>query len=118
MTGRWVGSIDSNAGPPGFEPVFGTYTLTLQLTQSGGNVTGPMTTDIHLAGTFAGGLSGKRIVGRVAVEPCGGPTNAPGVLNFSGTVDDPDGGPPSMQVSYQGTACGVGDYGQGTLTRQ
>jgi hypothetical protein len=116
VTGRWVGSVESNAGPPGYEPVFGTYTMTLDLVQSGSSVTGPMTTDVQLRGMAAGGVSGLRVDLRITVPPCGGPgpINQSGSLSLVGTISA-DGR--TMSVQYEGTACEQADYGRGVLTR-
>ena len=118
VTGRWVGSVDSTSGPPSFDPVFGTYTMTLQLTQSGANVTGTMTSDGSLGGQVAGGVSGRRIDLRITVAPCGGPTNRPGLFALTGNVREDAAVPATMDVTYQGTACEVADYGSGTLNKR
>jgi hypothetical protein len=118
VTGTWVGSIDSNAGPPGFEPVFGTYTLTLQLVQTGSGVTGTFDSVGAFSGTVQGGVSGDRATLYVSVAPCGGPGNSAGRVVLTGTVQNPGSAVLLMGVTYQGTPCGVADYGTGTLRRQ
>jgi hypothetical protein len=116
VSGTWIGPIESTAGPPGYEPVFGTYQMTLVLAQSGANVSGTFQSDVGLSGTAAGGVSGRTLTLRLAVAPCGGPGNAPGSLSLTGNV--PAFTTSSLVVDYLGTACGVGDYGHGTLTRR
>jgi len=118
VTGTWVGSIDSNAGPPGFEPVFGTYSLTLQLLQTGSGVTGTFDSVGAFSGTVQGGVSGDRATLAVTVAPCGGPGNSTGRVTLTGTVTNPGAATLLMDVAYQGTPCGVADYGTGTLRRQ
>jgi hypothetical protein len=116
VSGTWTGSVVSTAGPPGFEPVFGTYTLTLHLIQDGAHVTGSLSSDAAFSGTVAGGVSGDRVTLSVAVAPCGGPGNAPGSVSLTGTVRNPGAAAPILDVAYQGTPCGVADYGTGALT--
>jgi hypothetical protein len=116
VTGTWVGTVHSNAGPPGYEPVFGDYTLTLVLAQAGSGVTGSLASSAF-SGTVAGGVSGDRAVLAVAVAPCGGPGSATGSVSLVGTVRAGTSGPTLMDVTYQGTPCGVADYGAGTLSR-
>ena len=118
VTGTWVGDIDSNAGPPGFEPVFGTYSLTLQLVQTGSAVTGTFNSVGAFSGTVQGGVSGDRAILYVTVAPCGGPGNSTARVALTGTVTNPGAATLLMDVAYQGTPCGVADYGTGTLRRQ
>ena len=113
VTGTWVGSVDSNTGPPGFDPVFGTYTLTLELVQDGSHVTGTLVG--AFSGTIAGGVSGDRANLTVTVAPCGGPGNSVATVNLTGTVQNTFSGISVMSIKYQGTPCGVVDYGTGTL---
>jgi hypothetical protein len=113
VTGTWVGSVDSNTGPPGFAPVFGTYTLTLQLVQDGSHVTGALIG--AFSGTIAGGVSGDRANLTVTVAPCGGPGNLATTVNLTGTVQNTFSGIPLMNITYEGKPCGVVDYGTGTL---
>jgi hypothetical protein len=117
VTGTWVGTIVSTAGPPGFEPVFGTYTLTLHLVQDGSSVTGTLESVDAFSGTVLGGVSGDRVTLAVTVAPCGGPGNLPGKVALAGTVQNPGSATLRMGVAYQGTPCGVADYGTGTLQR-
>ncbi len=115
VTGTWSGPIESTAGPPGYEPVFGTYRMTLVLAQTGSDVTGTLTSDTAFSGTVAGGISGNGLTLRVAVAPCG-PTGGPsGTATLTGTISG--GSPSTLSVSYVGTPCGVEDHGQGVLTR-
>ena len=118
VTGTWVGSMDSNAGPPGFEPVFGTFTVTLRLVQAGSGVTGTFDSVGAFSGTIQGGVSGDQAILTVTVAPCGGPGNSTGRVILTGTVQNPGSAPLLMGASYQGTPCGVADYGTGTLRRQ
>jgi hypothetical protein len=113
VTGTWVGPVDSNTGPPGFDPVFGTYTLTLELVQDGSRVTGTLVG--AFSGTVAGGVSGDRASLTVAVAPCGGPGNSAATVVLSATVQNTFSGVPLMNIAYQGTPCGVVDHGTGTL---
>ena len=117
VTGTWVGTIVSTAGPPGFEPVFGTYTLTLRLVQDGSSVTGTLESVDAFSGTVLGGVSGDRVTLTVTVAPCGGPGNSTGKVALAGTVQNPGSATLLMGVAYQGTPCGVADYGAGTLQR-
>jgi hypothetical protein len=116
VTGTWVGPIESTAGPPGFEPVFGTYTLTLHLVQAGSGVTGSFASNAF-SGTITGGVSGDRAILTVAVAPCGGPAGPPRTVSLTGTVRNIGLAAEAMDVTYQGTPCGVADYGAGTLLR-
>jgi hypothetical protein len=118
VTGTWVGDIDSNAGPPGFEPVFGTFSLTLRLVQTGSGVTGTFNSVGAFSGTVQGGVSGDRATLYVAVAPCGGPGNSTARVTLTGTVTNPGAVTLLMDVAYQGTPCGVADFGTGTLRRQ
>jgi hypothetical protein len=113
VTGTWVGSVDSTDGPPSFDPVFGTYTLTLILVQHGSNVTG--TLGGAFSGTLSGSVSGDRAVLVVNVAPCGGPGNLAATVSLTGTVQNPGSANPAMSVTYQGTPCGVADHGTGIL---
>jgi len=115
VTGTWVGEIDSNAGPPGFEPVFGTYALTLRLVQAGSTVTGTFESVNAFSGTVTGGVSGDRATLQVNVTPCGGPAPGPATVALIGTIRNPGAAAPILDVSYQGTPCGVADYGTGAL---
>jgi hypothetical protein len=115
VTGTWVGSVDSNTGPPGFDPVFGTYTLTLRLVQDGSHVTGTLVG--AFSGNIEGGVSGDRASLLVTVAPCGGPGNLVATVHLTGTVQDTFSGIPLMRITYLGTPCGVVDYGTGTLRR-
>jgi hypothetical protein len=115
VTGTWSGPVESNAGPPGYEPVFGTYRMTLVLTQTGSSVTGTLASDAAFSGSVAGGVSGNTLTLRVGVAPCGPPGGSSGTVTLTGTVAA---GPPDrMSVSYLGTPCGVEDHGQGILSR-
>ena len=118
VTGTWVGSMDSNAGPPGFEPVFGNFSLTLQLVQTGSGVTGTFDSVGAFSGTIQGGVSGDRATLVVTVAPCGGSGNSTGRVALTGTVQNPGSAILLMEVAYQGTPCGVADYGTGTLRSQ
>jgi hypothetical protein len=118
VTGTWVGSVDSNAGPPGFEPVFGTFSLTLQLVQTGSGVTGTFDSVGAFSGSVQGGVSGDRATLAVTVAPCGGPGNSTGRVVLTGTVKNPGSAILLLDVAYQGTPCGVADYGTGILRRQ
>jgi hypothetical protein len=116
VTGTWVGSIESTTGPPGYDPNLGQYTMTLVLTQSGANVTGTVSSDSAYQGTLAGAVAGSRLQAKLTVNPCnqlgqGGLLNMTGLVGTAGTVT-------TMQVDYLGDACGVVDYGTGTLTKQ
>jgi hypothetical protein len=116
VSGTWTGPVTSTAGPPGFEPVFGTYTMTMMLVQDGAHVTGTLSSDSAFSGTVAGGVSGDRVTLSVAVAPCGGPGNAASSVSLTGTVRNPGAAAPILDVAYQGTPCGVADYGTGALT--
>jgi hypothetical protein len=116
VSGTWTGDVESTAGPPGFEPVFGTYRMTLILLQDGAHVTGTLSSDSAFSGTVAGGVSGDRVTLAVAVAPCGGPGNQAATVSLTGTVRNPGAAVPVLDVAYQGTPCGVADYGTGTLT--
>ena len=113
VTGTWVGSVDSTSGPPSFDPVFGTYTLTLELVQDGSHVTGTLAG--AFSGTIAGGVSGDRANLAVTVAPCGGPGNPVATVILTGTMQNTTSGIPLMSIAYQGTPCGVADYGTGVL---
>jgi len=113
FTGTWVGSVDSSTGPPGFDPVFGTYTLTLELVQDGSRVTGTLVG--VFSGTIAGGVSGDRAILTVTVAPCGGPGNSVATVVLTGTLQNSTSGSPLMSIAYQGTPCGVADFGTGIL---
>ena len=113
FAGTWVGSVDSSTGPPGFDPVFGTYTLTLRLVQDGSHVTGTLVG--AFSGTIAGGVSGDRANLIVTVAPCGGPGNLAATVVLTGTVQSAASGIPLMNITYQGTPCGVADHGTGIL---
>ena len=113
VTGTWVGSVDSTSGPPSFNPVFGTYTLTLELVQDESHVTGTLAG--AFSGTIAGGVSGDRANLTVTVAPCGGPGNSVATVVLTGTVQEAPSGIPLMTIAYQGTPCGVADYGTGVL---
>ncbi len=115
VTGTWSGPVESNAGPPGYEPVFGTYRMTLALAQTGSSVTGTLASDTAFSGSVAGGVSGSTLTLRVGVAPCGPPGGAAGTVTLDGTVST--GSPGTMNVTYVGTPCGVEDHGQGVLTR-
>jgi|MudIll2142460700_1097286.scaffolds.fasta_scaffold549059_2 hypothetical protein len=117
VTGTWVGSIESTTGPPGYDPNLGQYTMTLVLTQSGANVTGTVSSDSAYKGTLAGAVAGSRLQAKLTVNPCGGAGQPVGTLNLSGVVAA-TGTIITMQVDYMGDACGVVDYGAGTLTKQ
>ena len=54
VTGTWVGTVDSTDGPPGFNPVFGSYTLSLDLVQAGSSVTGTFRSVGAFDGTIVG----------------------------------------------------------------
>ena len=113
LTGIWVGEITSTTGPPAYDPNFGTYQMTLELFQSGANVTGTFHTDISLTGTVSGWVAGWRTQLSLKFAPCS--AFSPGPVNFTGTVSEPG---TTMAVQYEGTPCGSVDYGTGTLTRQ
>ena len=113
FNGTWVGSVDSTTGPPSFDPVFGTYTLTLELVQDGSHVTGTLAG--AFSGTIAGGVSGDRANLTVTVAPCGGPGNSVATVVLTGTVQEAPSGIPLMTIAYQGTPCGVADHGTGIL---
>ena len=117
VTGTWAGGVDSTDGPPGFNPVFGSYTLTLDLVQTGSSVTGTFRSVGAFDGTIVGGVSGVRAILTVSVPPCGGPGNLPGTVQLEGTVQDPGSAIVLMEIAYQGTPCGVADYGTGVLRR-
>ncbi len=115
VTGTWSGPIESNAGPPGYEPVFGTYRMTLALAQTGSSVTGTLASDGAFSGSVAGGVSGNTLTLGIGVAPCGPPGGSSGTVTLTGTVLA--GSPGTMNVSDVGTPCGVEDHGQGVLTR-
>jgi hypothetical protein len=113
VTGIWVGPIISTTGPPSYDPNFGTYQMTLDLNQSGANVTGTFHTDISLSGTVSGWVAGWRTRLTLKFAPCS--AFSPGPVDFTGVVNDPG---TSMAVQYEGTPCGSVDSGTGTLMRQ
>jgi hypothetical protein len=113
VTGTWVGPITSTTGPPSYDPNFGTYQMTLDLVQSGANVTGTFHADISLSGTVSGWVAGWRTQLAFKFAPCS--AFSPGPVNFTGTVSSPG---TTMAVQYEGTPCGSVDFGTGTLTRQ
>jgi hypothetical protein len=113
LTGTWVGEITSTTGPPGYDPNFGTYQMTLELNQSGATVTGTFHADISLSGTVSGWVAGRRTQLSLQFAPCS--AFSPGPVKLTGTVSDPG---TTMAVQYEGTPCGSVDVGTGTLTRQ
>lgn len=117
VTGTWVGTVDSTDGPPGFNPVFGSYTLSLDLVQAGSSVTGTFRSVGAFDGTIVGTVTDDRAVLTVIVPPCGGPGNPPGTVQLVGTVQDSGTAIVLMGIAYQGTPCGVADYGTGLLRR-
>ena len=117
VTGTWTGNVDSTDGPPGFNPVFGSYTLTLDLVQTGSNVTGTFRSVGAFDGTIVGAVTDDRAILTVSVPPCGGPGNSPGTVQLVGTVQDPGSAIVLMDIVYQGTPCGVADHGTGVLRR-
>ena len=78
VTGTWVGTVDSTDGPPGFNPVFGSYALSLDLVQAGSSVTGTFRSVGAFDGTIVGTVTDDRAVLTVIVSPCGGPGSPPG----------------------------------------
>jgi hypothetical protein len=114
VTGSWVGQITSTTGPPGYDPNFGEYQMTLDLNQSGANVTGSFHTDISLSGTVSGWVAGWRTQLSLKFAPCS--AFSPGPVTLTGTVSEP--GATTMAVQYEGTPCGSEDFGTGILTRQ
>ena len=117
VTGTWVGNVDSTDGPPGFNPVFGNYTLTLDLVQTGPSVTGTFRSDGAFNGTIVGTVTDDRAVLTVSVPPCGGQGNSPETVQLMGTVQDSGSAFVLMDIAYQGTPCGVADHGTGVLRR-
>jgi hypothetical protein len=116
VTGRWVGPVTSTTGPPSYDPSFGGYRLTLELTQSGSSVTGTFSSDISLSGSVAGGIADRTVQLVLQFAPCGGSTaTGPGTENLTGTVDASG---RTMAVASQGSPCGSPDYFTGILTRQ
>ncbi len=111
VTGTWTGDIDSNTGPPGYDPVFGTYRMTLRLTQSGSSITGEMSSDVVLEGPVSGAIAARRVLLTITVPGCGA-QGSPETLELVGDVDA-DGR--TMSVRYTGMDCS-GD-GTGVLTR-
>jgi hypothetical protein len=114
VTGTWAGEITSTTGPPGYDPNFGTYQMTLDLNQSGANVTGAFQTDISLSGTVSGYMAGWGVHLTLQFAPCS--AFSPGPVKLTGTVANP--GARTMAVQYEGTPCGSQDFGTGTLTRR
>jgi hypothetical protein len=115
LTGTWTGTIESDAGPPGFEPVFGTYAATLQLLQEGSTLTGTFVGVGAFRGTVVGGISGYDFSLTVNVEPCGPPGAPGGTVQMGGQLTGAGPALPVLAVAYTGTPCGVGDYGRGVL---
>ena len=117
VTGTWVGTVESTDGPPGFNPVFGSYTLSLDLVQAGSSVTGTFISVGAFNGSVVGTVTDDRAVLTVNVSPCGSPGNSPGTVQLLGTVQDSGSATALMDIAYQGTPCGVADYGTGLLRR-
>ena len=110
-------NVESTDGPPGFNPVFGSYTLTLDLVQTGSSVTGTFKSVGAFNGTIVGTVTDDRAVLTVSVTPCGGPGNSPGTVQLVGTVRESGPAIVLMDIAYQGTPCGVADHGTGSLRR-
>ncbi|MGA8890438.1 MAG: hypothetical protein WB493_02635 [Anaeromyxobacteraceae bacterium] len=115
LTGTWSGNIESDAGPPGYEPVFGTYAATLRLVQDGGTLTGTFEGVGAFRGPVVGGVSGYDFSLTVTVDPCGPPGVPGGTVQLAGQLAAEGPGLPVLAVAYTGTPCGIGDYGKGVL---
>src|SRR5512137_24257 len=115
LTGTWTGRIESNAGPPGYEPVFGTYDATLRLLQDGSTLTGTFEGVGAFRGTVAGAMTGYDFALTISVDPCGPAGSAPGTVQLGGRLTGEGPALPVLAVTYTGTPCGVGDYGKGVL---
>jgi hypothetical protein len=115
LTGTWTGTIESDAGPPGYEPVFGSYAATLRLLQDGANLTGTFEGVGAFRGPVAGAMAGYDITLTISVDPCGPPGTPPGTVQLAGQLTAEGPALPVLVVAYTGTPCGVGDYGKGVL---
>jgi hypothetical protein len=116
LTGTWTGNITSDAGPPGYEPVFGTYAATLRLLQDGSTLTGTFEGVGAFRGTVVGGMSGYDFSLTVTVDPCGPAGSLPGTVVLAGQLTSEGPALPVLAVSYGGTPCGIADYGRGVLS--
>jgi hypothetical protein len=115
LTGTWTGNIESDAGPPGYEPVFGTYAATLRLLQDGSTLTGTFEGVGAFRGTVVGGMSGYDLALTITVDPCGAPGSPGGTVQLAGQLTGEGPALPVLAVAYSGTPCGVADYGKGVL---
>jgi hypothetical protein len=105
LTGKWSGSASDSAGP---------YTVSVQLTQTGGYVYGPlsvMVADVMRGGNLQGALTGSTLTFTLNVAPAGKcPATVSGTAQVSST---------SIVGTYSGTSCqDVINNGKLTLNRQ
>jgi len=103
VSGTWSGSYNSSR--------FGAQTMTLNLQQNGGSVTGTYSSSTGALGTVSGSVSGNTATVTITVTTpgCSGTFSGTSILNSSTT----------MSVSYTGSStCGGQESGTGNLTKQ
>jgi hypothetical protein len=107
VTGTWSGPYNSS--------VFGSRSMTMNLQQIGGSVTGTYSSSTGALGTVSGSVSDNTMSGTITVTTPG----CSGSFNGTGIVNIPPISRQQMSFSYNGSStCGGAESGTGFLAKQ